>query len=713
MKSTKEFVSIIYSASTRWLLVVGVFLLGLIIFTPFATYLYFANDLTTKEAVMNRNETGVTLLDRNNKPFFTFYDAHHKTFIPLSAIPTHTKEAVIAAEDKRFYTHPGFSFRSITAAFIANLKQGDRVYGGSTITQQLVKNSLLRPRKNFFRKYQELVLAFEIERKFSKDEILEMYFNSAYFGSGYFGIGTAAEGYFGKKVSDLTISESSILAALLPSPSKLSPFTSEGEQLNDRLKQRQTFVLSQMVDEGFITQNEAEEVEKEKINLRSVKPPMNIRAPHFAIMVRDELIDKFGEEKISRSGFKVKTTLDLAFQEYAEQIVSQQVERLARNGVTNGAAVVLSPKTGEILALVGSTDWHNQEFGKVNVVLSNRQPGSAFKPIVYATAFEQNNITPSTILRDRQTTYKVDQQDYTPRNYDGVFRGDVLPRRALANSLNVPSVEVISKVGVPKVVESAKRFGLTTLQNPHDYGLSLVLGAGEVKLLELTNAYAVFANKGVLNKPVTILEITDKQGDLLEQYDPEQNGIKVLDEKYAFLISSILSDSRARWEVFGNTLTISRPAAVKTGTTQNFKDAWTLGFTPSFAVGVWVGNNDGRPMDSIAGSLGAAPIWKSLMEEFLRGRPIETFTPPEGIVRTPICMHNGLLLRSTEATTGAYIEYFVQGFLPTGFCEIKIEETKEEEEKKEDEAKQEEQENKEGPSENPRKNDKQENKKTD
>lgn len=614
--------------------------------TSVATYLYFANDLQTKEGIMNRRDAGIILLDRNSNPFFTFYDAKNKSFVPLSQIPIPTQLAIIAAEDEEFYNHSGFSIKGIIRSFILNLTNSRVVYGGSTITQQLVKNSLLRPTKSFLRKYQEIILAYEIERRYSKKEILEMYLNSVYFGEGAFGIEEAAQVYFNKNANDLNVAESAVLASLLPAPSSLSPFSNELKEV----KKRQIGILQRMLENGYVTARQKEQAEKEPLVLNPTKGVINSIAPHFALMVRQELIDRYGEEYLARSGFKVTTTLDSRWQEYAEQSVKKHVLQLARNNAHNGAVVVIDPRTGEIRAMVGSKNWYDDVFGKYNVAESPRQPGSAFKPITYAAAIERGIITPTTILKDVPTTFPG---GYRPVNYDRKFRGMITARRALANSINVASIDVLQRVGIEPTIETANDLGITTLRDPSQYGLSLVLGAAEVKLVELTAAYSVFANYGYKNKATAIQKIEDKLGNIIysHQVIPQQS----LKPETAFLISSILSDNAARAEVFGNTLTISRPAAVKTGTTEDYKDAWTVGYTPSLAIGVWVGNNDNAPMDQVAGSLGAAPIWRDLMEHFLADTPIETFNPPSNIVIVEVC-------RNSSAKTQ---EYFIRGTEPT------------------------------------------------
>lgn len=634
-----------------------------LLFVPVFTYAYFNDDLATQEGIMNRNNTGVILLDRYNRPFFSLYEAQKKTFFPVDQIPEHLQQAVIAIEDREFYSHIGFSVRGIVRSAIQDIQNKNLESGGSTITQQLVKNSLLNPQKNFLRKYQEILLAYEIERKYPKNEILEMYLNSVYFGEGAFGVEEASKVYFGKSVREVTLAEASILAALLPAPSRLSPYDGDKEELF----KRQKIVLQKMYEQGYISAEEKEHTEKELITFVSADDTVNSYGLHFALMVRDQLINQYGEEEIARSGYKVRTTLNLDWQKYAEEQVSDHVRKLVSNKVTNGSAVVIDAKTGAIRALIGSKNWHDDSFGKVNVATALRQPGSAFKPVVYAAALERSIITPATILQDNPKTYggTNGSEIYQPRNYDGRFRGSVLVRRALANSLNVPAVEVINKLGITHAIEMANRLGITSLQDPSQYGLSLALGAGEVSLMSLTNAYATFANNGTYNEVVSILEITNKQNKTI--FSHKQNPKNVLDAKYAFLISSILSDKQARREMFGTALDSSVVAAVKTGTTENYKDAWTVGYTPDTVVGVWVGNNDGTSMDSIAGSLGAAPIWKNLIEKFSEGKSANNFDPPEGIAPFRICGNGGV---AQDASSSGSLEYFVIGTEPKIPCYI-------------------------------------------
>jgi 1A family penicillin-binding protein len=643
-------------------------LLSIFVIIPGITYAAFSDDLLTKEAIMNKNNTGLLLLDRNGNEFFRFYQAKNQNHIPLDQIPKHIQDAVIASEDKDFYSHSGFSPKAIVRSAIKNFEAKDFAQGGSTITQQLVKNSLLTPDKNLFRKYQEVLLAQQIEGLYTKQEILEMYLNSVYFGEGAFGIQEAAQAYFGKDVQDLSLSEASIIVSVLPAPSTLSPISGK----LDEAKKRQEIVLQKMVEQGSISEQQKNEALTQKLSFQPVRDENNLSATHFALLVKDQLEQEYGEEAVARSGFVVKTTIDQAIQQQALEEVNKQVTSLAKSNANNGAAVVMNPKTGEVLAMVGSKDWNDPEVGKINMAVAPRSPGSSFKPIIYAAGFEKKIISPGTIMQDKKTTFRLSSnpydKPYEPKNYDGRFRGNVTVRRSLANSLNIPSVEIMQKVGLDSGMEMAKRLGISTLKEKSNYGLSFVLGSAESRLLDMTAVYAVFANDGMKINPTLISEIKEKNGKILYTHKAERE--PVLRPEVAFLISSILSDNKARSEVFGNALTISRPAAVKTGTSEDYRDAWTIGYTPSLVVGVWVGNNDNKPMSQVAGSLGAAPIWKNIMEKVLQDLPKEEFIKPAGVTELTVCAFNGLPLRNQEATSSASKEYFIRGTEPRKFCTV-------------------------------------------
>lgn len=644
----------------RKIIIVVIIFVVILALIPPATYLYFAKDLKDKDSILNRGKTGLTLLDREGKTFYTFYQPKSISYVSFSEIPKTVQESAVATEDKNFYTNAGFSITGIARAFVVNIFAGKIVEGGSTITQELAKNAFLSSSRNILRKYQEIVLAAELHRRFSKQDILEMYLNSVYFGEGAFGIENAAQAYFGIPAHSLDLAQSTLLIGLLPAPSAYSPISNPP----DKAILRQKIVLKEMVQDGYITQDQATAAENETLHYNPSKIQTDtFNASHFAVYIRKQLIQQYGEERVIRDGFRVTTTLDRDLQKYAQESVKTQVTRLQYNHAGNGAAVALNPKNGQILAMVGSYDWSDPKFGQTNMAIIPRQPGSSFKPIIYGRAFEDKLITPATMLQDVETTF---MGSYKPHNYDLRYRGPVTARRALANSLNIPAVEVMEKVGVANGVDEAQKLGITTLNANTNYGLSLVLGTGEIPLLELTNAYATFADQGTYHKATGIMTIKDKYNNTVSaptnifsllnplnwfNFSKNDDTRQVMSKEATFLISSILSDNNARAETFGSALSIGRPAAVKTGTTEDYRDALTVGYTPSFVVGVWVGNNDNTHMDDIAGSLGAAPIWRNVMEHYLMGTPIEQFARPTFVVSELVCPYNSF----------RYTEYFIAG----------------------------------------------------
>lgn len=632
--------------------------IGIMLFIPVFTYIYFAGDLSSKERILAKKNQGVVLLDRNDKPFFTLFDATTKNPISINDLPEYTPHAFIAVEDREFYEHPGFSIAGIARALRENFFGEGAIQGGSTISQQLIKNAILSPDRHLLRKYQELVLALEIERKYSKDDILELYINTNYYGEGSFGIQDASQRYFSKDSKNLTLAESALLAGIIRAPSYYSPLTGDLEAAMER----KDLILNLMHDQGYISGEELDDALAEEIEFDPTEQDINEQGVHFALMVRDLLIEEFGEQDVASSGFTVKTTMDLSLQQASQDAVEAQVNRLRASDVSNGAAVAIDPKTGEVLALVGSYDWNDTETGRINMAIRPRQPGSSFKPIIYGKAFEDRLITPSTMLKDEAVSFG----SYRPRNYDNRFRGEVLARYALANSLNIPAVHVMNMVGVKDGIEAASALGITTLNDETDYGLPLVLGAAEVPLIEMTNAYATYANEGEWNNYILFTEVMDKNGRVI--FEPDREDRQAVPSSVAFLLSSILSDNKARSEVFGNALSISRTAAVKTGTTENYRDALTIGYTPQLAVGIWIGNNDNTPMTSVAGALGAAPIWRQIMEAGLRGKPTENFIQPAGVVSEEVCLEDGLKIEF--ATSSAYPEFFLRGTAPTRLCGI-------------------------------------------
>ncbi len=625
---------------------------------PIVTYAHYAQDIEDVERLMNRNNTGIVLLDRHGKPFYSLGNTGYQNDAELTDVSDWVEDALVASEDKGFYEHAGFSIPGMLSAVYANVVSGDlQRYGGSTITQQLVKNTLLSDEKSFFRKYQEVSIAVAIEQRYSKEEILEMYLNSVYFGEGAFGIGPAAKTYFNKNPGELTLAESSMLIGLLPAPSAYSPVSGDPALA----KQQQERVLTNMVEINVISEEEKQAALQEPLQYAQSDVSGDI-APHFALMVLEEVERRYGEEMATRSGFRVTTSLDLEWQKQAEQLVRERVQQLQGQGGTNASLVAIDPSNGEVRALVGSADWHNEEFGKVNMATSPRQPGSSFKPIFYGEAFEKRLITPATILKDEPKTYGT----YRPLNYDRKFRGDISVRKALAQSLNIPAIEVMEKLGVNEASQAARRMGVSTVTEPEKYGLSLALGTAETKLLEMTNAYAALAHAGMQYNPTLITSIEDKYDKTIYTYSPQSK--RVISSEAAYLVSSILSDNAAREPVFGSSLTLpGRTAAVKTGTTNDNKDAWTIGYTPSLTIGVWMGNNANMPMSGIAGSSGAAPIWKGAVQSFLAGAPDETFVAPEGIEKVRVCSANGL--RANGNFAGTHEEYFIKGTVPSGSCE--------------------------------------------
>lgn len=638
----------------KFLLIGGPIFLFLVL-TPLLTYLYFAYDISDPERLMNRSNTGIVLLDKNGEEFYTYGRAGHRQITPLDQISDSAEKALISAEDKDFYKHSGFSIVSIVGALYANFVSGDATaYGGSTLTQQLAKNTLLTEDQTFLRKYQELSIAIAIEQNYSKDEILALYLNSAYFGEGAFGIKDAAHTYFNKSPQDLSLAEASMLIGVLPAPTAYSPISGNPQYA----KERQTTVLTRMVNNGVITEADKQAALATQLAYADVKDPTNNDAPHYTEMVLNELYKKYGEEKVTRSGFQVTTGLDLRLQREANARVADQMPTIQAGGGSNTGMVAIDPKTGEIRALVGSADWNNEQFGKVNMAVTPRQPGSSFKPVYFSEALAKGIITPATIIRDESTDFG----GYKPENYDFRYRGDISVRNALAQSLNIPAVKVMEDLGVNQAVKAAERMGITTLKDPKQYGLSLALGAAETKLVEMTNLYAGFANAGQQKPYTTVSSIKDKYDN--GTYTNDNDGKRVISEGGAYLISDILSDNTARAPTFGSSLNISgRDVAVKTGTTDDSRDAWTIGYTPEIAVGVWVGNNDNAVMRS-GGSGMAGPIWKGVLQAALEGVDSQDFARPSSVVELSICADGA---RSVNGD-GVRKEIFLRSAQPTKTC---------------------------------------------
>ena len=650
----------------RWqqiLLVSGPLLLFALVI-PLLTFLYFSLTMGDMEQLMNRNNTGVVLKDINGEVFYSTGTAQHRELVPLDQIAKSTQQAVVASEDKNFYDHSGVSFLSTLRAVYGYLFSGGGEFGGSTLTQQLAKMTLLSGDRGFLRQYQAFSVAIAIEQRYTKDEILAMYLNSAYFGNNSFGIEQAARNYFNKKPIDLTLAESAMLIGLLPAPSIYSPVTGDANKGEDR----QAEVLKRMAKEGFISDEEKLEAQNQEL---AYQPPSTIKndAPHFTEMVLAELYEKYGEETVERSGYQVTTTLDLALQRQAIANVDSQIGYINRMGGSNAGLIAIDPKNGEIRALVGSVDYANEEWGKVNMATTKRQPGSTFKPIYYSAALASGVITPATIIRDEA----ININGYQPQNATKLYYGDVTVRQALARSLNIPSVKIMQDYGVENSVESAKKLGITSLdKQSSSYGLALAIGAAEVPLEQMTNAYAAFANGGEYYKNTTIHSIEDKfNRQIFTNYNKAVTGISA---QGAYLISSILSDQNARAPMFGSALNVAgKTIAVKTGTTDDSRDAWTIGYTPDIAIGVWVGNNNNDTMVS-GGSDMAGPIWRKTMQ-FAVGDRNPQFARPGEIVERYICYGTGGLANTSGSNT--YSEVFLSSALPTKSCGATVEKKEE------------------------------------
>jgi 1A family penicillin-binding protein len=604
-------------------IILGFFVLIILLF------IWYSKDLPTPGKIKALQPIESTnIKDRNGKALYDVSSDVKRTIIESKDIPNDVKNATVSAEDKDFYKEFGFSITGILRSLYNDItgKTG-YIAGGSTITQQYVKNALLTNDKTITRKLKELILTIEVEIMFNKDQILTLYLNQIPYGSNAYGIQAASQNYFNKDAKDLTLTESATLAALPKAPTYYSPYGSHP----DMLKIRRDYILDRMAILKYIDQKTADDAKSQKVSV--VPRHDNISAPHFVFYVKDKLIDMFGEQMVDEGGLRVTTTLDLDKQRKAEEIVATNAaNKLKKYNASNASLVHIDPKTGQIIAMVGSKDFFDTESdGQVNVTIADRQPGSSFKPLVYATAF-MGKYNPSYTLWDVPTDFGK----YTPQNYDGATHGPMSIRQSLSNSLNIPAVKMLYLTGIDKVLDQVHKMGITTLNDPSRYGLSLVLGGGEVKLLDLTTAYGVFANSGTLHDTTAILKVEDKNGKILYEYKDNKNKKEVLNPQIAYEISDILSDNGARQMVFGFTNQLqftSQKVAVKTGTTQENRDGWTVGYTPSAAVGVWVGNNDNSKMKSGAdGSVVAAPIWHAYMQSlFDSGLAKEDFNKPDGI----------------------------------------------------------------------------------
>lgn len=591
------------------------------------------------------------VFDRNGALLYEIYADQNRTPLPLTDIPKDVINATIAIEDQSFYSHQGFSIRGIARALRETLVSG-KIQGGSTITQQLIKSALLTPEITITRKIKEIILAFWAEKMYSKDQILEMYLNQVPYGGTAWGIESASQTYFGKSAKTLTLAEAALLAGLPAAPSDYSPF---GNHV-DRSFIRQAEVLRRMVEDGYISESQMRDALIQQI--RFAQPRIGIRAPHFVMYVKELLERRYGPRLVQRGGLRIKTSLDLSMQERVEGIVSNQISRLASLRVGNGAALVTDPKTGGVLAMVGSRDYFDSAHdGNVNVTVALRQPGSSIKVVTYAAALEKW-LTAASILDDSSVSYsQIGSPIYTPVNYDGKFHGFVPLRYALGNSYNIPAVKTIATIGVPVVIEKGRAMGVTSWVDESRYGLALTLGGGEVTMLDMATVFGTLANLGTKTELTPILEVSDYTGKVFERNTPKKQPYAVKPE-VAWILTNILSDNFARLAAFGpNSLLVipGKTVSVKTGTSNDKRDNWTIGYTPSYVVTVWVGNNNNAPMDPYltSGVTGAAPIWHEIMVEILRDRPDETLPRPEGVVSVP-CYYGRpeYFVRGTEPARG-------------------------------------------------------------
>ncbi|MBU3978322.1 PBP1A family penicillin-binding protein [Patescibacteria group bacterium] len=655
--------------------IVLLFLLGIIacIVAVPVLFLWFSRDLPTPgRLVVSKYKDATRIYDRKGVLLYSVYQDENRTYVKLADIPKALKEATISIEDSDFYKNQGFSpvaYLRVAKNFLA----GKGLAGGSTISQQLVKNVLLSSERSLPRKIKELILSVQVNQKYSKDEILEMYLNNIAYGGTSIGVEAASEMYFGKKVKQLDLAECVFLAGLPQSPSIYSPFSGNKYYLG-----RTQAVLNQMVENEYISRIEADKTYKRVESFKFSQKYSSIKAPHFVMYVKDKLEEQFGSQMVLSGGLQVTTTLDFDIEKKAEEIVKDEIDKLKGYNVNNGSAVVADPKTGEILAMVGSKDYFNVDIdGNFNVATSNnRNPGSSLKPIIYVAAFEKG-YTPATMVIDARTEFPSNdpEKPYIPVNYDGKFRGPVQLRFALGNSLNIPAVKVMSLVGVDAGMKKAYDMGIRnwepTSENKAQVGLSLVLGGRGASLMDIVTAYSVFANKGVKQEPVTILNVTDTQGKVLYEYKKKE-GKQVVSSEIAFLISHILLDNNARAMEFGTQSWLQVPGktvSVKTGTTDEKRDNWTVGYTSSVVAGVWVGNSDNSPMNPAiaSGVTGASPIWNKIMSYALKNKPDEQPVKPDNVIALQIDSFAGGLPHGGQGTRS---EYFIKGTEPTSESSI-------------------------------------------
>lgn len=657
--------------------VIGVFVLGLIGAGVLLVWIATLDipDLSSFED--RRVQQSTKIYDRTGK--ILLYDLHQdvkRTVVPYENISRHIKNATVAIEDDTFFEHAGVRPLAILRSMVTNVLNGGGPFsgaGGSTITQQVIKNSILQHEKTLTRKIKEAILAFRLEQVLTKEEILSHYLNESPYGGTIYGVEEASLSFFGKPASDVTLAEAAYLASLPQLPTYYSPYGSHKADLDAR----KNLVLERMHTQGFVSDEEYTQAQNEKVEFKP-QVATGIRAPHFVFFVRDFLVQEYGEESLAERGLKVITTIDYNLQEKAEEIVKEKALYNAKTyNAENAALVAADPKNGQILTMVGSRDYFDTEIdGNFNIALAERQPGSSFKPFVYASAFKKG-YTPDTILFDLKTQFSTncapdnftsDDGCYSPDNYDHKFRGPVTLRNALAQSLNIPAVKTLYLAGIGPSIKLARDLGITTLTNANQYGLTLVLGGGEVKLIDMVGAYSTFANEGVRNTLQSIIRIEDTEGNTI--YEPKQESKQVLDRDITLQISSILSDNEARTPLYGANSSLyfpGRDVAAKTGTTNDKRDAWVLGYAPNIVVGAWAGNNDNRSMNEISGLI-ITPLWRAFMDEALKKLPAETFPEPPSTPDSIKPVLRGvwfdpleLVSNNTESDSNLNLQNVVQG----------------------------------------------------
>ncbi len=638
----------------------------------FSGFVYFFADLPAASDLSAKDQAITTkILDRHGQLLYRIYEDENRTLVPLNRVSPYLIQATIAIEDKDFYQHIGFSPSGILRASLANFRGEKIQQGGSTITQQLVKNRLLSPERTFKRKVRELVLALVVEGVYSKDEILEMYLNQVPYGGSTYGIEEASWRYFSKSARDLTLAEAALLAGLPAAPSVYTPFGPNPELAYARQEE----VFRRMIKDEMVTPEQVAEARTQKLVFNS--SATDIKAPHFVMYVRQLLATQFGEDVLTKGGLEVRTTLDLDLQQQAQKTLTEEVTKLKPMRISNGAALVTNPQTGEVLAMIGSTNYFDfAHDGQVNVTIRERQPGSSIKPLAYATSMELMGKTPASIIVDAPISFSSPGgKPYAPKNYDGKFHGNVTIRESLASSYNIPAVKTLNEIGLNNFIDQAEAMGITTWTDRKRFGLSLTLGGGEVKMIDLAQAYSTFATQGYAIKPTVLLEVKNYKGELLYRNDCALNGEfckekQVLSPAVSYLITNILSDNQARSPAFGlhSVLTIpNQEVAVKTGTTNSMRDNWTIGYTTDRLVAVWVGNNDNTPMSYVAsGITGASPIWNKIIRLLLDEKNPHKFAMPADVIKVAVCGKTGTL--PCSGCPQVRQEVFVAGTEPKRSC---------------------------------------------